>query len=70
MEFVNFKDNLEPIGARVIEGFALSNLPLSYSVTNRATLGIVWSRNLLSVFVNKPWVGFFHINQGEFDERT
>ena len=29
MEFVNFKDNPEPIGARVVEGFALSDLPLS-----------------------------------------
>ena len=29
MEFVNFKDNKEPIGARVIEGWALSDKPLS-----------------------------------------
>jgi hypothetical protein len=29
MEFVHFKDNPEPIGARVIEGWALSDLPLS-----------------------------------------
>jgi hypothetical protein len=29
MEFVKFKDNPEPIGARVVEGFALSDLPLS-----------------------------------------
>ncbi len=29
MEFVQFKDNPEPIGARVIEGFALSDMPLS-----------------------------------------
>lgn len=29
MEFVNFKVNPEPIGARVVEGFALSDLPLS-----------------------------------------
>ena len=29
MEFVNFKDNPEQIGARVVEGFALSDLPLS-----------------------------------------
>ena len=29
MEFVKFKDNPEPIGARVIEGFALSDLPLA-----------------------------------------
>lgn len=28
-EFVNFKDNPEPIGARVIEGWALSDKPLS-----------------------------------------
>ncbi|OOM79318.1 hypothetical protein CLPUN_16880 [Clostridium puniceum] len=29
MEFVNFKDNPEPIGARVIEGWALSDIQLS-----------------------------------------
>ncbi|MBN1950249.1 MAG: nuclear transport factor 2 family protein [Bacteroidales bacterium] len=29
MEFVNFKDNPEPIGARVIEGWALSDKPVS-----------------------------------------
>lgn len=29
MEFVNFKDNPEPVGARVIEGWALSDKPLS-----------------------------------------
>jgi hypothetical protein len=29
MEFVNFKDNEDPIGARVIEGWALSDTPLS-----------------------------------------
>lgn len=29
MEFVNFKDNPEPIGARVIEGWALSDNPIS-----------------------------------------
>ncbi len=29
MEFVQFKDNPEPIGARVIEGWALSDKPLS-----------------------------------------
>lgn len=29
MEFVNFKDNPDPIGARVIEGWALSDSPLS-----------------------------------------
>lgn len=29
MEFVNFKDNPAPIGARVIEGWALSDKPLS-----------------------------------------
>ena len=29
MEFVNFKDNPEPIGARVVEGWALSDKPLS-----------------------------------------
>jgi len=29
MEFVNFKDNPDPIGARVIEGWALSDKPLS-----------------------------------------
>lgn len=29
MEFVNFKDNPEPIGARVIEGWALSDTPLN-----------------------------------------
>lgn len=29
MEFVKFKDNPEPIGARVIEGWALSDTPLS-----------------------------------------
>ena len=29
MEFVKFKDNPEPIGARVIEGWALSDLPLA-----------------------------------------
>lgn len=29
MEFVHFKDNPEPIGARVIEGWALSDTPLS-----------------------------------------
>ncbi|MGG7212698.1 hypothetical protein ACQPUY_03655 [Clostridium nigeriense] len=28
MEFVNFKENQEPIGARVIEGWALSDKPL------------------------------------------
>lgn len=28
MEFVHFKDNPEPIGARVIEGWALSDNPL------------------------------------------
>ena len=28
MEFVNFKDNPAPIGARVIEGWALSDKPL------------------------------------------
>jgi hypothetical protein len=29
MEFVHFKNNPEPIGARVIEGWALSDKPLS-----------------------------------------
>lgn len=29
MEFVNFKDNPEPIGARVIEGWAIADNPLS-----------------------------------------
>ncbi|SCP99451.1 hypothetical protein [Anaerobium acetethylicum] len=29
MEFVNFKDNPEPIGARVVEGWALSGQLLS-----------------------------------------
>jgi len=29
MEFVNFKDNPQPIGARVIEGWALAEKPLS-----------------------------------------
>ncbi|MBP2045162.1 hypothetical protein [Methanobacterium aggregans] len=29
MEFVNFKNNPEPTGARVIEGWALSDTPLS-----------------------------------------
>ncbi|MNW37101.1 hypothetical protein D3C74_141340 [compost metagenome] len=29
MEFVNFKDNQDPIGARVIEGWALSDKPIS-----------------------------------------
>ena len=29
MEFVNFKDNPHPIGARVIEGWAISDHPLS-----------------------------------------
>lgn len=29
MEFVHFKDNPEPIGARVIEGWALSDKPIS-----------------------------------------
>lgn len=29
MEFVHFKDNPEPIGARVIEGWALSDKPLA-----------------------------------------
>ncbi len=29
MEFVSFKDNPEPIGARVVEGWALSDKPLS-----------------------------------------
>jgi hypothetical protein len=29
MEFVKFKDNPEPIGARVVEGWALSDLPLA-----------------------------------------
>lgn len=29
MEFVNFKNNPEPIGARVIEGWALADHPLS-----------------------------------------
>lgn len=28
-EFVNFKDNPDPIGARVVEGWALSDRPLS-----------------------------------------
>ena len=28
MEFVNFKDNPQPIGARVVEGWALSDKPL------------------------------------------
>ncbi|MGC4122049.1 MAG: nuclear transport factor 2 family protein [Myxococcales bacterium] len=31
MEFVRFKDNAEPIGARVVEGWALSDKPLSTS---------------------------------------
>jgi hypothetical protein len=29
MEFVQFKDNPEPIGARVVEGYALSDLPVA-----------------------------------------
>lgn len=29
MEFVKFKNNPEPIGARVVEGWALSDKPLS-----------------------------------------
>lgn len=29
MEIINFKDNPEPIGARVIEGWALSDKPLA-----------------------------------------
>ncbi len=29
MEFVHFKDNPEPIGARVVEGWALSDKPLA-----------------------------------------
>jgi frataxin-like iron-binding protein CyaY len=29
MEWVHFKDNPEPIGARIIEGFALSDLPVA-----------------------------------------
>jgi len=29
MEFVHFKDNPEPVGARVIEGWAISDKPLS-----------------------------------------
>ena len=29
MEFVHFKDNPEPIGARVIEGWAISDKPVS-----------------------------------------
>jgi len=29
MEFVKFKDNPDPIGARVVEGWALSDTPLS-----------------------------------------
>lgn len=29
MEFVNFKNNPDPIGVRVIEGWALSDSPLS-----------------------------------------
>ena len=29
MEFVHFKDNPEPIGARVIEGWALSDIALA-----------------------------------------
>ena len=29
MEFVNFKDNPDPIGVRVVEGWALSDSPLS-----------------------------------------
>jgi SnoaL-like domain len=29
MEFVNFKDNPAPVGARVIEGWALSDKPLA-----------------------------------------
>jgi len=29
MEFVHFKDNPEPVGARVIEGWALSDKPLA-----------------------------------------
>jgi hypothetical protein len=29
MEFVNFKDNPEPLGARVIEGWALSDFQIS-----------------------------------------
>lgn len=29
MEFVNFKENTEPVGIRVVEGWALSDSPLS-----------------------------------------
>ena len=29
MEFVTFKDNPDPIGVRVVEGWALSDSPLS-----------------------------------------
>ena len=29
MEFVQFKENPEPIGVRVVEGWALSDTPLS-----------------------------------------
>lgn len=29
MEFVNFKNNSDPIGVRVVEGWALSDSPLS-----------------------------------------
>ena len=29
MEFVNFKDNPDPIGVRVVEGWALSDMPIS-----------------------------------------
>lgn len=29
MEFVNFKDNPDPIGVRMVEGWALSDCPLS-----------------------------------------
>ena len=29
MEFVHFKDNPEPVGARVIEGWALSDKPIN-----------------------------------------
>lgn len=28
MEFVNFKDNQDPVGARVIEGWALSDVQI------------------------------------------
>jgi hypothetical protein len=31
MEFVNFKDNRAPVGARVIEGWALSDKPITAS---------------------------------------